>query len=337
MKKTFIYFFILILLCPMAYAKSVKLLIMDSQSGEPYKTIRKNLYKSLAEQGYVKGVNLDVYEFSIGNREGLVKRLKEQYIDKKQIQYVYVSGTLATMGAKKYLMNTNAKVIFAAPTDPVGIGVIKDFNSAPAYNFTGICYPVAVDKRIEFLRKVVPSLKKIGYVYTEMPQSLSYLSWLKEVMSRKEFSDIKLVLRSVPFIKSDGGQKRMTQLAAKHIRELDPLVDVFLSPNDQMGTQPEFAAMVAKLATKPLVGVGRKDVVERWGASVSIYPSLKNISEVAASMLVKLFNGAKISDIRPIWPSSGVALNEKLVKKHGLSISADLKKQSRSTTSLISE
>lgn len=322
---------------PTSYSKPIKLLIMDSQSGEPYKTIRKHLYMSLAKQGYVKGVNLEVFEFSIGNREGLVKRLKEQYIEKKKIEYVYVSGTLATMGAKKYLMNTSAKVIFAAPTDPVGIGVIKDFDSPPAFNFSGICYPVAVDKRIEFLRKVLPRLKTIGYVYTEMPQSLSYLAWLKKVMKRKEFTDIKLELRSVPFIKSNGGQKRMTQLAVKHIKELDPIVDVFLSPNDQMGTQPEFAKMVSENATKPLVGVGRKDVVERWGATVSIFPDLKNISEVAASMLVRLFKGEKISSIMPKWPSSGVALNQKLAKKHKLIIGPDLIKQSRSTASLIEQ
>jgi putative ABC transport system substrate-binding protein len=337
MKNMLLIIIFIVTFIPTGDAKGIKLLVMDSQSGEPYKTIRKHLYMSLAEAGYVKGVNLEVFEFSIGNREGLVKRLKEQYIEKKKIKYVYVSGTLATMGAKKYLMNTSAKVIFAAPTDPVGIGVIKNFSTPPAFNFTGICYPVAVDKRIDFLRKVIPNLKTIGYVYTKMPQSLSYLAWLKEVMGRRELAGIKLELRSVPFIKSNGGQKRMTQLAVKHIKELDSKVDVFLSPNDQMGTQPEFAKMVSKYATKPLVGVGRKDVVERWGATVSIYPDLKNISEVAASMLVRLFQGEAISNIMPQWPMSGVALNQSLVKKHKLKISADLLKQSRSTASLISQ
>ncbi|OUR95796.1 hypothetical protein A9Q84_14945 [Halobacteriovorax marinus] len=293
--------------------------IIDSQSSEPYSTIRKHLYSRLSEKGYDLGKNLITHEFAIGNRKGVVKNIWKYYF-KGKIDIAYVSGTLATIGAKEIFEGKPINVIFAAPTDPVGIGVIKGFNQKPYANFTGISYPVKVSKRLRFVRELIPNLKRIGYIYSDMPQSLSYLGWLKTAMKLPEFRDIKLILRKVPFIPSEGGHMRMAKLAKKYVLELNDQVDVFLSPNDQMGTQKAFAQMVFSNSKKPLIGVGRKDVNESWGATASLYPSLLNIGYVAADMILKLAKRKSLKSILPTQPKEGITIDKKLAKKFNLKI-----------------
>ena len=50
--------------------------------------------------------------------------------------------------------------------------------------------------------------------------------------------------------------------------------------------------MIFKNATKPLVGLGEKDVMEDWGAAMSIYSDLGKSGKLIARMIADVF-GAK--------------------------------------------
>jgi len=142
-----------------------------------------------------------------------------------------------------------------------------------------------------------------------MPQSISYKRWLEQALDNEEFSAFEVIYRSVPYIKSEGGHIRMTRLAQQHVKELNSQVDLFLSPNDQMGAQPPYAQMIFSSATKPLVGLGRKDVVDSWGATVSVYPSLPHMGQCVAQMILQWRREGAISGIPPRWPKVGVVLD----------------------------
>ena len=82
-----------------------------------------------------------------------------------------------------------------------------------------------------------------------------------------------------------------------------PSVDVFLSPIDQLGVSWQFADTVYRTATKPLIGLGRRSCAsEGWGAA-SIYPSLESVGRQAASMIVRLMEGAAVKQVFPEWPN----------------------------------
>ncbi len=301
-------------------AETYKLLIIDSQKGEPYKTARESALAELKRRGYEEGENLVVKVYSLGNYEGTGNNI---WKIEKQNQYdaILVNGTIATMSFKKLVFNNpKVPVVFVAITDPVGVGVIDSFDTPPKSNFTGVCYPVPVAERLGFIRQVMPKVKKIGLVYADMPQSHSYLEWLQDALASEEFKDIELITRKVPFIKSEGGHKRMAMLAKSHIKELDPLVDVFMSPNDQMGVQRPFVEVVYETATKPLVGLGRKDVMEKWGATISIYPSMVSAGTKVGHKIVQLFQGVPIQDIYPEYPDSSVAFDLNKAEKFGIVI-----------------
>lgn len=280
-----------------------KLLIVDSQEGNPYDQVRASLLKNLADQGYIEGKNLEVTMHFIGNDikqgEAILQSEKDNHYN-----VIFVGGTVATMAAKNILLGDSTQnVVFAAPTDPVGIGVIKDFKSKPFSNFTGVCYPVPVESRLRFIQKLMPNAKTIGLIYADMPQSVSYNKWLTDAIDNDpEFRDLKIIFRKVPLITGEDGDAAMAKLAIAHILELDSQVDVFIKPCDQMGTRKQLANAIYDNATKPLIGLVRDDVMEHWGATATMYPSHDSIGKQSAQMVTAIFEGKSSSDIYPEWP-----------------------------------
>lgn len=305
--------------------KKFHLAIIDSQIGEPYSTIRENLYKYLRLYGLDRNKNLVIQEFSIGNKPGTVKNIWKHYVKGKS-DLVYVSGTMATIGSYKYLKGLDIPVIFAAPTDPVGIGVIDNFKSSPKLNFTGICYPVKVEQRLRFIKKLFPKAKTIGHIHSLMPQSLSYKKWLDAALEKDEFKDLTILHHSVDFIASERGQERMASISKEIVKKIDSQVDLYISPNDQMGTQSPFAQMINAESTKPLIGIGKKDVTQNWGAHASIAPSLEDIAKNAAFMISEVAKGKSINSLLPKWPKYNIYIHKKKMKALGHKIPKEYKR-----------
>lgn len=285
-------------------AKVFSLLILDSQKGNPYDEIRAALLKTLAGYGYIQGKNLAVTLQVTGNdiKEG--ERKLRQEISKHHYDVVFAGGTVATISAKGVLFGKmNQPVIFGAATDPVGIGVIKDFSSSPPANFTGVCYPVPPKVRLRFITRLLPKAKTFGLIYADMPQSQSYNQWLKDlVASDPEFKGIQIIFRPIPLITGEDGDTKMAAAAIPEIKALDANVDAFIKPNDQLGTRRPFSEVLYKTATKPLVGIVKDDVMGGWGATAVVYPSHTSIGEQAGRMINQLFTGRKIAEISPEWP-----------------------------------
>ncbi len=109
--------------------------------GHPYDEVRLAMLKRLQKFGYRRSQNLQVNIFSADN--DIVKGVRIlQRESKRDYDVIFVGGTVATMAARQPLDGGRVPVVFGSPTDPVGIGVIKDFMTPPESNFTGVCYPV---------------------------------------------------------------------------------------------------------------------------------------------------------------------------------------------------
>ncbi|MEH6473010.1 MAG: ABC transporter substrate binding protein [Halopseudomonas sp.] len=301
----------------------LKLMIVDSSQGEPYQTVREAMLAELHKQGFDSADRLTVQYHSLASFSGPARHIWET-VQRHNYDLIFVNGTVATQAFRDLALGTEIPIIFAAVTDPVGLGVINDFEERQYGNFTGVSYPVDVAHRLRFIRRVMPSASRIGLIYAEMPQSESYKRWLDQALQQPEFSDLDVIYRSVPYIKSEGGHIRMAQLARRHIEELDPQVDLFLSPNDQMGAQVPYAQTVYASASKPLVGLGRKDVMDNWGATLSVYPSLEKMGWRAAQMIIEWVDTHAISQIEPRRAEVGVAFDLEKAARFNIKIPADL-------------
>lgn len=303
-----------------------KLLILDSQQGHPYDEVRAALLQGLNDDGYIEGKNLQIRLKVMGNDINSGERILREEI-KNHYDVIFVGGTVATISAKNVLYGDMTQpVVFGAPTDPVGIGVITAFNTTPTANFTGISYPVPVKARLRFIKRLLPTAKKLGLIYVDMPQSHSYNQWLQDIIAHdSEFTGLEIIFRSVPLITGENGDILMAEAAMTHIKALDSQVDAFIKPNDQMGTRQEFAQIVYKTASKPLIGIVKNDVMARWGAAAVIYPSHDSIGQQAARMIKALFEGKSIADLPAEWPEKyGFAVDLLKSKQFHITVPVEL-------------
>jgi putative ABC transport system substrate-binding protein len=321
-----------LMICPMTCvgqesAKVYTLLILDSQLGNPYDEVRGALAKALSGYGYLEGRNLRTTLKVSGNDTAQGERALREQLKKDHFDVIFVGGTAATISAKNALLgDMSQRIVFGAPTDPVGIGVIKDFSSKPFANFTGVCYPVPPKARFKFIKRLLPGARTFALIYADMPQSRSYNQWVSDLFAHDpEFKGLNIIFRAVPLITGENGDSLMAVAALPHIRELDAQVDAFIKPNDQMGTRRQFAEVVFKTATKPLIGITRDDVMGRWGSTAVIYPSHTSIGEQAARMVKDLFEGKAIADIPPEWPRTyGFAVDLPKARQFNLTVPVEL-------------
>lgn len=303
-----------------------RMLILDSQSGEPYETARKATLQQLAVYGYVNNMNLFITYYSLGND-------KDKGIDilKKELSTIYdivfLNGTMAAIAAKNVVeLFPHQSFVFVCVTDPVGLGLIRDFETPPLRRFTGVCYPVPVRSRLNFIRDIMPEAKTAGLIYADMPQSRSYRKWIEDYLNRHlQYTEFSIDFRTVPLITGEDGSRLMAENAKPYVLELDSKVNVFISPNDQMGVKRPFADMVYRTASKPLVGLGVKDVMEGWGATMSIYPSQESAGRQCARMIRDIFQGGNIETITPEWPKeNGFAFDLRKAKRFGIKIPIEM-------------
>jgi putative ABC transport system substrate-binding protein len=172
----------------------------------------------------------------------------------------------------------------------------------------------------------MPQARSFGFIYADMPQSHSYVQWLKEQLEKNpEFGNIQIVFRKVPLVTGEHGDQQMAEAAEKHVKELDASVDVFLKPVDQMGTRRNFSEMVYRTASKPLIGVVKDDVMARWGATAVVYPSHDSIGKQAARMIRELFEGKAVAEILPEWPKEyGFAIDLTKARQFGLIVPVEI-------------
>ncbi|MFL0799407.1 MAG: hypothetical protein K6L80_03070 [Agarilytica sp.] len=303
--------------------------MIDSQAGDPYQTVRESALRELSRRGYREGAGFTYEYHSLSHYGGAAKNLWNHRIKKNDYDVIFLTGTLACKSFKDIAWQSDKhKFIYAAVTDPVGLGLIGDYGETPTGNFTGVAFHVPVEVRMNFVRELIPNLKHIGIVHADMPQAHSYRMWLENVLKQEEWKGVTLHYRQVDFIPSEGGHKRMAQMAARYIKELDPIVDVFLSPSDQMGAQSPFAKMASRIASKPLIGIGKQDVVDGWGATASIYPDEKALGEQAAVMVERVIQGERLTDILPERAKRfGIVIDKAKADKFNVTISDALEKK----------
>ncbi|MCP4597350.1 ABC transporter substrate binding protein [Neptuniibacter sp.] len=290
-------------------AESKKLLILDSQSGDPYDAAREAMLEELEAQGFQIKKNLEVKRFTIGNKIGLGLRLLRTEAAKHDV--VFVNGTMANKAAHQFGFNDSRyKFVFCSVTDPVGSGLVAALNQPSTSNFTGISYGLPVDVRLKFLNEVLPEAKTIGLIYADMPQSISYIGWLKAALKKPEFSHLNIIFRKIPFVHGDNGHIRMARLMEQQIDELSSQVDAFITPSDQLGTKREYAQVITQYSNKPLMGLSEKEISEGWGAHFGVYPDQKRSGKIAGEMITRLFNGEKIQNITPVSPAAVYGINQ---------------------------
>ena len=299
-----------------------RVLVLNSAGRYPYLRIGHVQMDYLARHGWVAGQNLHVEVRNADNTLSAAARLMET-VDPADYDVICTVGTIATMAARDRLLGrTSTPVVFSSVTDPIGIGVIDGFEAAPAANFTGVSHPVPVASRFQFIRVMMPRARRIALIQTDLPQSQAYERWVRQlVASPGPFCDLQVQFRCVPWRPGVEGVVAMMNDVARHVRELDDQVDLFVSGNDPLADQPEFARTVAALASKPLCGMSRTDVMDGNGATFAIFPSYDSMGRQSGAMVRRLLEGQPVASIVPEAPrDNGIAIDMARARTFGLDV-----------------
>ena len=265
------------------------------------------LQAGLRDLGYVEGQNLVIeYRFALGQTKSY-DELAQELIRLDPVAIV-LTGTPAALALKR--QTTTIPIILAPIADPIALGLARSL-ARPGGNVTGLTMfgPALARKRMEIFKEAVAGNRRVAVLgNAENPlhpflwddiQPIGPLLGLEfRLFTVADFNDLPAVFTT---IKRDG------------FDALTVLSDAqFFSARRQIG---ELAAM----HRLPAIYESR-DFVEDGGL-MSYGPNIPDLSRRAAAFVVKIFNGAKPSDLPIEQPTRfELAINLKTAKALGLDI-----------------
>ena len=157
----------------------------------PLEPILEGFKAGMEELGYIEGQNLIyIYDGPVANPDaldGVLENLKKENVD-----LVLTFGTLATLTAKESLAGTDIPIIFGPVTDPVASGIVTSILN-PGGNITGIQTGNPTPKRLEWLLKIDPGIKRM-YTFNN-PDDNSSVQALAALTQTAPIFNVELVVQ----------------------------------------------------------------------------------------------------------------------------------------------
>ncbi len=264
----------------------------------------EGLKDGLREQGFREGRNLafDI-RFTEGD-PGRTKRAAAALVN-TAIDLIFTSNEAATKAALE--ATRRIPIVFTLVGDPVAAGIVRKL-SRPGGNATGISGRTTelVPKRLEILKKLAPSLRRVWAIYyAGDPSSLAAIQTAREV---------------APVLS--------LELLPRPVRTAQEVVSVLQSVHRYDGLLPPplaildipVAVLEASL-TRRIPAVFHSAFWVRYGALASYGADYYDEGFQAARLVAKILRGANTSDL-PVERANRIelAVNLKTSKQFGLAI-----------------
>lgn len=200
---------------------------------------------------------------------------------------------------------TDKPIVFAAVTDPVAAGLMKDWEK-PDANLTGVSDLNPMKEQLELIKEAVPEVKSVGIVYS----SGEVNSEVQVAEAEKAAKELGLEIKKATVTNSSEVQQAAESLA----------VDAFLVPTDN--TVVSAAESVIQIGEQKQIPVFASDesTVER-GAAAGLSVNYTQQGKDAAAIMIKIIDGTPTADI-PVETQKKFDLfvNTEMAKKQGLDL-----------------
>lgn len=273
--------------------------------------IRQGTLEGLKEQGFVVGKNLIVDYQNAQNDRNNATNIAQKFVSEKVDLIIAITTPSAQAAAQEA---KGIPVVFSAVTDPVAAGLVTSFDQPGEY-ITGTSDKVPIARQVELMQKFIPTLKTIGIVYNSGEVNAEVQ--VKE--AEKAAQEKGLKVEALGISNNTEIQQAAESLAGK--------VDAYLVLVDNMVVAGfDTLQQVALKANKP-VFASDSDTVKRGAVATYGLDQFK-IGVQTGMMAARILKGESPKNI-PVEVLKDVSLtvNEDAVKKYGLTISDELKKE----------
>lgn len=244
---------------------------------------RLALIDTLKKAGFEEGKNIHiVYENAQGNL-GTAQQIAKKF---ESLEHLKVMVGISTPSSQTLVSFSNAKhvpMVFTSVTDPMGAKIIQSVDDHP--NITGVVDFLSAQVHLAFIKKLMPSIKRLGIIYNPGESNSQIL--MKDLIEHAQKQNIELVLASA----------NKTADVAGAAKSLLGRVDAIFIPNDNTAV----ASIETIISTAHPNGIpvfaGDVGSVER-GAVATIGYNRTYLGRKAGDLIVAILNGKTPGELK---------------------------------------
>jgi putative ABC transport system substrate-binding protein len=182
---------VMILACPLfgqAADKMVTIGITQIVEHPALDADRKGFIDELKEQGYIQGKNVSIeVQIAQGNM-ATATSIAKGFVG-RNVDLIYSIATPTSQAAAN--ATKSIPIVISSVTDPVGAGLVKSLEQ-PGGNVTGTTDRSPVDRQIELIQEIVPTVKRIGVIYNSgEDNSISSLKQINEEAGKRNIQVVE--------------------------------------------------------------------------------------------------------------------------------------------------
>ncbi|UNM97505.1 ABC transporter substrate-binding protein [Ignatzschineria rhizosphaerae] len=266
----------------------------------------KGIRDGLKDRGFVEGENLDFVVESAQANVALAAQISTKFVAQNADVTVGI-GTPSAQSLVKAAMEGKTKMVFSSITDPMGASLVKSLEGSNT-NVTGMSNYVDVSPQLEMFKKVLPELKKIGFIYN--PGDANSITQLKDLEKAAPNFGLEVVTQSV------NRTADVPQAATRLANQTDA---IFIYGDNTALAALESIVTAATKEKKP-VFVADTDAVE-FGPLAALGPNQYQLGIDTAEMIARILNGEDINAIPVGFPDKmELVINMDTANKLGLTL-----------------
>ena len=307
--RRFIFLIIMLFIPQLSFADKIKHVAITAIVEHPsLDQIRDGVKDELIDSGYKLNENLTVQYKSAQGSSATAAQIARQFVSAKPDAIVAIAtpSAQATAAATKQI-----PVIFAGITDPVAAKLIKNWQPTGT-NITGVSDYQEIIPQIDFMKKIVPNVKSVGYIYS--PSEINSTVVLKNLQTHLAKQNISLI--AVPAQRTADISTAANTLKGK--------VDlIYTTTDNNVVSAYESLVKFANENKIPLLA-SFPDAIER-GAVAAYGMSYYDVGRQSGKLVVRILKGEKPGNIAPeLGQSLRLVINADAAKKQGVNLSTEI-------------
>lgn len=308
--KRFILLIILFLLTPFfSFADSIKNVAITAIVEHPsLDQIRDGVKDELTNSGFKLNENLTVQYKSAQGSSATAAQIARQFVAAKPDVIVAIAtpSAQATAAATKQI-----PIVFAGITDPIAAKLVKNWQPTGT-NITGVSDYQEIGPQIDFMKKIVPNMKSVGYIYS--PSEINSTVVLKNLQT--QLAAQNMILFAVPAQRTADISTAANTLKGK--------VDlIYTTTDNNVVSAYESLVKFANENKIPLLA-SFPDAIER-GAVAAYGMSYYDVGRQSGKLVVRILKGEKPGNITPeIGQALQLVINLDAAKKQGITLPTDV-------------